>query len=315
MSAPIPDKYRNPLQAPPVFNGTKESIVADAKDVVANQRAVLDKIARSFTPETATFDDVSGAIARDDDQAGLRAGLLGFYQYVSPVPELRDSSSDAEKLLEDFNIESMMREDIFKLVDALYQKRDTLDLDKENLRLLEKTHKRYISNGLGLPAGPQRDRFKEIKTRLSDIGIEFNKNLNEEDGGLWFTPEELKGVPDDVLSGLDKGTGENEGKLRITFKNPHLLPTLKYAVNPETRRKVNIASENKVRKQHDKLRGSLLNQNSVTKIALSSKKLLCSGTKVRECWDSITTLRSRLRTRWPKVPMLSTRSCLTSAPA
>jgi metallopeptidase MepB len=291
-SASIPDKYRSPPQAPPVFSCTKESIVADAKDVISGQRAVLDKIAASLTPETATFDNVMQAIANDDDQASLKLGILSFYQHVSAISELRGSSSEAEKLLEDFSIESMMREDIFKLVDALYQKRKSLNLSPESLRLLEKTRKQYISNGLGLPAGPQRGRFKEIKTRLSDLAIEFSKNLNEEDGGLWFTPEELKGVPDDVISGLDKGTGENEGKVRLTFKYPHLLPTLKYALNPETRRKVQIANENKVRcrtRRHI-LSNSTLTTLSATKTDLCSRRQLCSETKLLECWDSTTTL-------------------------
>jgi metallopeptidase MepB len=99
---------------------------------------------------------------------------------------------------------------------------------------------------LGIPAGPQRDRFKEIKKRLSQIAIEFQKNLNEELGGIWFSKAELAGVPDDVLQGLEKGTGDNEGKLRLTFKYPDLFPTLKFALNPETRKTVFISNENKV---------------------------------------------------------------------
>lgn len=150
--------------------------------------------------------------------------------------------------MDEFSIECNMREDVFKLVDAAFQaqKSKEPDLDAEGLRLLEKERKGYIRNGLGLPQGPQRDRFKEIKMRLSQIAIQFQKNLNEENGGIWFTKEELDGVPDDVIDGLEKGTGENEGKLKLSFKYPDLFPTLKFAKNPETRKKVFIANENKV---------------------------------------------------------------------
>lgn len=145
-----------------------------------------------------------------------------------------------------FGIEMGMREDVFKIVDAVFQKKDTLDLDPESLRFLEKERKNYIRNGLGLEAGPKRDRFKEIKKRLSQIQIAFQKNLNEENGALYFTPEELDGVPADLVDTWEKGTGENEGKLRVSFKYPDLFPTLKFAKNAETRRKVFIANENKV---------------------------------------------------------------------
>ncbi|KAI9875009.1 MAG: hypothetical protein M1823_007564, partial [Watsoniomyces obsoletus] len=95
-----------------------------------------------------------------------------------------------------------MREDVFNLVDAVLKKGEKLD--PESQRLLEKEHKGYVRNGLNIPAGPKRDRFKEIKKRLSELGIAFSKNLNEEKGGNWFTVEELKGVPEDVLSLLKK---------------------------------------------------------------------------------------------------------------
>lgn len=81
----------------------------------------------------------------------------------------------------------------------------------------------------------------------SQIQIAFSKNLNEENGGIWFTKEELSGVPEDVIGGLEKGSGENEGKVKLTFKYPDLLPTLKFATNPDTRRKLFIENENKVR--------------------------------------------------------------------
>ncbi len=75
--------------------------------------------------------------------------------------------------------------------------------------------------------------------------MSLQKTLNEENGGIWFTPAELDGVPEDVLSGLEKGKGENEGKLRLTFKYPDLFPALKYAKNAETRKRVSIGNENK----------------------------------------------------------------------
>lgn len=175
----------------------------------------------------------------------LEAHILGFYQYVSTVEELRQASSKAEKMMDEFWIEASMREDIFERVDAALNRGEALDAESQ--RLLEKMHKSYVRNGFGIPAGPKRQRYKEIKTRLSEIEIDFNKNMNEEKGGIWFTREELDGVYEDVLEGLKKGeTGtENEGKLFLTFKYTDLYPTLKDAKVAEVRKKVFIANENR----------------------------------------------------------------------
>jgi metallopeptidase MepB len=239
-----PKQYRTPPQAPPSFTATNTSLIDDARSICSTTRTLLDKIAAEVTPETATFETVILPIAEDENTAGLQSRIIGFYQAVSGDPALRAASSEAEEIIDDFSIEASMREDIFKLVDAAYKKNEKLDA--ESRRLLEKERKSYIKNGLGIPAGPQRDRFKEIKKRLSQIAIEFQKNLNEELGGIWFSKAELAGVPDDVLQGLEKGTGDNEGKLRLTFKYPDLFPTLKFALNPETRQTVFISNENKV---------------------------------------------------------------------
>ncbi|OTA59173.1 peptidase family M3 [Hypoxylon sp. EC38] len=243
-----PDKYKNPPQAPPTFTGTKESIVKDAKSICDTTRSLLDNLVANVPADKASFASVLSPIAEDEDQAQLSTRILGFYQYVSADADLRNASTEAEKIMDEFSIECNMREDVFKLVDAAFgsQKSREPDLDAESLRLLEKERKNYIRNGLGLPQGPKRDRFKEIKKRLSQISIQFQKNLNEENGGLWFTKEELDGVPSDVVDGLEKGTGENEGKFKLSFKYPDLFPTLKFAKNPETRKKVFIANENKV---------------------------------------------------------------------
>jgi metallopeptidase MepB len=50
--------------------------------------------------------------------------------------------------------------------------------------LLKKEQKDYIQNGLRIPAKPKRDRFKEIKKRLSEINIDFEEVLNKENSRL-----------------------------------------------------------------------------------------------------------------------------------
>ncbi|ORY64833.1 peptidase family M3 [Pseudomassariella vexata] len=243
-----PEKYKNPPQPPPIFTGTKDSIVSDANALCDSTRKLLDSLVANVPTEKATFASVLKPMADDENESGLTARILGFYQYVSGDADLRNASTEAEKLMDDFAIECNMREDVYQLVESAFnrQKTEEPDLDAESLRLLNKERKNYMKNGLGLPKGPQRDRFKEIKKRLSQIGIAFQKNLNEENQGLWFTEEELDGVPKDLLAGLEKGTGENEGKIKMSFKYPDLFPTLKFAKNSETRKKVFISNENKI---------------------------------------------------------------------
>ena len=218
-------------------------MIEDTKRLIDRSRAVQDSIVAQVKANDANFSHVVLPMAYDENEMGLEAPIIGFYQAVSTDQSLRNASTEAEKLLDDFSIESSMREDVYQLVEAALKKAEKLD--PESQRLLEKEHKNFIRNGLSLPAGPERDRFKEIKKRLSQISILFQKNLNEETGGLWFTLGELEGVPKDLLASFAQGEGENEGKLRMSFKYPDLYPVLKYCSNAETRKKVFIENENK----------------------------------------------------------------------
>ncbi|KAL1302035.1 hypothetical protein AAFC00_002483 [Neodothiora populina] len=241
-----PSKYQKPPQPPPRFTATPESLAADTKRILDRSRDLMDGIVKDVKPEDASFKNVLLPIALDDNKQTLETHIIGFYQAVSDDVKLRDASTEAEKAMDEYSIEASMRDDVFSLVDAAFKKNE--DLDPESKRLLEKEHKGYIRMGLGVPAGPKRDRFKAIKKRLSELSIIFQKNLNEEQGGLWFTPAELEGASKDFISNLKQGTGEHEGKVWLTFKYPDLFPTLKYVKDSEVRRKVFIANENKCNK-------------------------------------------------------------------
>lgn len=347
-------KYANPPQPPPLFTGTKDSIVSDAQALCDKSRSLLDKLVAEIDPAVvgqATFDKVLLPQIEDENESSLTARILGFYQYVSSEEGLRNASTEAERLMDEFGIEMSMREDVFRLVDAVYQAsglkeakekaEDNLIDDKlakelgldgaESASLLDKERKSYIKNGLGLATQEQKDRFKEIKKRLSQIQIQFTKNLNEENGGIWFTPEQLDGVPKDVLDGLEKGTGENEGKLKLSFKYPDLFPTLKFAKNPETRKKLFIENENKVwhlslssfsqwlrpcvmrpcvmRPCFVNAERMLTSCDSAIKTSPSSRRPSSSATRPPVSWATPTTPPSGSRTRWPR----RRRPCSTSS--
>jgi metallopeptidase MepB len=236
------EKYRTPPQPAPIFKATKEAIVDDVKARCEVRRSILDKLVADISVEQATFHNVLLPLERDDD---LRWSSIdpGFYRSVSPDSELRQAALQAQKLEQSFDIECSMRDDVFRLVDAVFNKGETLD--PESQRVLEESRRDYIRNGLALSPGSARDRYKAIAERLSDIKTDYQKNVDENAGGIWFTRKEIDGLPQDVIEGLEKGTAENIGKLRVTFKPTDYSPLMRFAQNPETRKRALVERENR----------------------------------------------------------------------
>ncbi|KAM3450067.1 hypothetical protein MY3296_006375 [Beauveria thailandica] len=237
-----------PPQAPPLFNHTPESITKVTDDLVARAKAVINKVVAETTVENATFENTLKPILLEDNVSDTIGGLVGFYHYVSTDAALREASVQAEQKMSELSIELRMREDIFQRVNTIYQNRDAAGLDPEARHIVELEHKRYSNAGLLLPTGPKRDRFKEIQLELTRLLIEARNNANSETGGIFFTPEELAGVPESAvnISELEKGTGENEGKVKVGFKPNISIPLMEHASRPETRRDYLIAKENKL---------------------------------------------------------------------
>ncbi|KAK3878956.1 hypothetical protein Pcinc_016442 [Petrolisthes cinctipes] len=77
---------------------------------------------------------------------------------------------------------------------------------------------------------------------MSELSIKFQRNLNEDNTKLYFTREELAGMPDDFVNELTQGDG---GKLEVTLKYPHLFPITKKCRVPNTRRLMVTASQSK----------------------------------------------------------------------
>merc|ERR1719435_304433 len=108
-------------------------------------------------------------------------------------------------------------------------------MSPELIRYLNKSINEGKRNGLNLPED-KREKVKNIKKRISELGVNFNKNLNEDTSHLYFKVEELAGVPEDLINSLDKS--EDGTKVKVTMKYPHFFPVTRKCTNPDTRYKV-----------------------------------------------------------------------------
>lgn len=236
-----------PPQDPIQWNHTPESILLETTKLIT-QAENLDNQLGSIPINEASIENVIKPYADlENKQAGL-INQLSFYQHVSSDKALREASNDADAKFRKFGIESGLREDVFKVIDKVFNDNKNNDnLDSETKRFIEKVHKQYARNGLSLPL-EKREKIKELKQKLSTLSLKFSSNLSEETGFLLFSKEQLDGVPNDVINNFEQVKDESDGsiKYKMTFKYPDLFPVLKYAKNSETRKAAFTADQNKV---------------------------------------------------------------------
>ncbi|OAV92318.1 hypothetical protein PTTG_03918 [Puccinia triticina 1-1 BBBD Race 1] len=234
-----PQPPPQPPQPPPQWKHSPEEIISLTKQAIQHSRDKLDQIAAT-TPEQANFNTVILPLA-DNDLITTTPECLTFYQYVSPEEELRKAATEADKLIQEYDLEVCSRMDIYHALLAAKKNINHHSLDDESIRLIEKLSIERTRNGLHLDQDA-RLKFNTLKNKINNLAIDFQKNLNEEQGKIWFTPEELEGVPEDVLSGFEK---DDQGRLAMTFKTPDYTPVIQYAVRPETRKRASLGYDSR----------------------------------------------------------------------
>ncbi|MCR4829521.1 MAG: M3 family metallopeptidase [Bacteroidales bacterium] len=70
----------------------------------------------------------------------------------------------------------MLNEQLFSRVKAVYDQRESLGLNPEQMRLLEETYKNFVRNGANIPE-EKRERFREINAQLASLTLRFGNNV------------------------------------------------------------------------------------------------------------------------------------------
>jgi peptidyl-dipeptidase Dcp len=130
---------------------------------------------------------------------------------------------------------------LFARLDVLYQKRATLGLDAESLRVLERYHLDFVRAGAQLK-GDGRDRLAAVAQRLAVLGTQFCQNVlgDEENWVLPLTEAQMAGVPASVRDAAAAKATELkvQAPFAITLSRSSAEPFLQFADDRSLREQV-----------------------------------------------------------------------------
>ena len=246
-SNPFLNDYGTPFGVPPFDIIQISDYVPAFEAGVKQQLDEIDAIINSS--QSPDFENVIAAL----DRSG------SILRKVSPVFSGINSANTSEEMqtIDRESITPMMSKHsddiylnmaLFEKVQAVYEKRGTLAINEEQMKLTEEIYKRFVRNGANLSAEEQVE-LRVLNEEISMLELTFRQNLLAETNGfrLHITDAaQLSGLPQTQVDAAAETAKRDalEGWL-FTLHNPSVMPFLQFADVRELRQKMQQAYVNR----------------------------------------------------------------------
>ncbi|MCE7031544.1 M3 family metallopeptidase [Lysobacter sp. GX 14042] len=232
--SPLPLHY-------PQFDKIEDSHYGPAFDRgMAEHLAEIEAIANNEEP--ASFDNTIIAMEKSGELLGRVSTVFFSLAGVENNDAKKAIQAEYAPKLSAHRDAISLNPALFERIQALYDQRDTLGLDAEGVRLVERYHTDFVRAGAKL-SDADKARLKEINGELAKLGTQFSQNVLAEvnDSAVVVdSREELAGLTDEQIDAAaqDAASHDLDGKYRIALLNTTGQPPLAQLENRELRERI-----------------------------------------------------------------------------
>ena len=228
--APQFDKIRSEHYMPAFKKGIEEA-KAEIDAIVANTDA-------------PSFENTIEAMERSGRTLNKVSSIFFNVLEADSDEQMQQIAEEVSPLLTEFEMYVSLNEPLFAKVKAVWEQRESLGLEKDQSRLLEKTYRSFARGGANLE-GEDRQKYAALSEQLSLATLKFGRNVLAATNAfkLNITDEaQLAGLPQFVID-LGKQTAEEAGQQGWTYdlSYPSYGPFMRFCDDRDLRRQMYIA--------------------------------------------------------------------------
>ena len=233
-------EFTTPFGVPPFDKIELDDYMPAFKEAIAQQQKEVDDI----VGQTAAPDFENTIVALDQSGSLLRKvnAVFSGLNSANTNDEMQALSRELSPLLSKNSDDIRLNKDLFARVKTVYDNRESLNLNKEQKKLLEETYKSFVRGGANLDA-EQQARLRELNSEISMLQLTFGQNMLKETNAFQLVIEnkdDLAGLPESLILNAEVAARAAglEGKWLFTLHNPSVMPFLQYADNRALREKI-----------------------------------------------------------------------------
>lgn len=229
----------NPFGAPAFDKIENRHYVPAFEQALAEAKAEVDAIIAN--PQEPTFDNTVLALERCGKKLNTVEEIFFNLNEACTDDEMQQIAEQMAPKLTEFSMYVSLSEELFSRVKSVYDRRDSLALNKEDSRLLSETYKSYARNGANLPK-EDKAVFSKLSEELSVASLKFGNNTLGATNAytLELTEEEqLEGLPDFVReAAAEEAASRGKDGWVFTLDHPSFVPFMQYSSRRDLRERL-----------------------------------------------------------------------------
>ena len=209
---------------------------------IAEGKAEIDAIVAN--PDEPTFENTIEAMEYAGQTLNKVAGIFFNLMEAHTNDEMQAIAEKVSPMLTEFSMYTSLNAPLFEKVKAVYQKRDSLGLDVDQMKLLEDTYKGFVRGGANL-SDEDKTVYSKLSEELSLATLQFSKNVLDATNAFTLHVKDsadLAGLPEYVKAmGAETAKEKELEGWAFTLAYPSFGPFMKYSENRELRKQMWVA--------------------------------------------------------------------------
>jgi peptidyl-dipeptidase Dcp len=244
---PLLSDFNTPFNAPPFDQIEMEHYLPAFKEAIKVHQSEIDAI--TSNTEAPTFENTIVAYDNSGELLGKISPIFSGLNSANTNEEMQALAREVTPMLTAHRNEVRFNQELFKKIKVVYDNKEKLGLDREQMRLVEKIYDDFARNGAALPE-EKRNELKALNEKISMKSLELNQNhLAENNNFIMVLDNEadLAGLPANVISAAAeeaKAQG-HPGKWVFTLAKPSWIPFLQFSERRDLREKIYTAYINR----------------------------------------------------------------------
>ena len=246
MKNPFLTESTAPFGAPEFDKITNEHYLPAFEAGIAEGKAEIDAIVAN--EEEPTFENTIEAMEYAGQTLNNVAGIFYNLMEANTNDQMQEIAEKVAPMLTEFSMYTSLNAPLFERVKAVYNKKDELGLEPDQMKLLENTYKGFVRGGANL-SDEDKAVYSKLSEELSLATLQFSKNVLDATNAytLHVTDSaDLAGLPEYVKA-LGAETAKEKGLegWAFTLAYPSYGPFMKYSENRELRKQMWTAYNSK----------------------------------------------------------------------